>query len=158
MIAKCVCYLMLCFFFFKQKQAYEVRVSDWSSDVCSSDLPSRGTRSISRQPSNSLIELETFERARPSTSAISSAWSGRSEMKSKAWICATERLTPHCPPRLPQWRMNSVAAGDRFAWASLISVITEISGERSVESRGFWQCRFVGFSPDPTVSQSRQPT
>src|SRR3546814_6449303 len=68
--------------------------------------PSRGTRSISRQPSNSLIELETFERARPSTSAISSAWSGRSEMKSKAWICATERLTPHCPPRLPQWRMN----------------------------------------------------
>src|SRR3546814_11043294 len=27
------------FFFFKQKTAYEVRISDWSSDVCSSDLP-----------------------------------------------------------------------------------------------------------------------
>src|SRR3546814_7154456 len=26
------------FFFFKQKTAYEMRVSDWSSDVCSSDL------------------------------------------------------------------------------------------------------------------------
>src|SRR3546814_9923744 len=26
------------FFFFKQKTAYEVRISDWSSDVCSSDL------------------------------------------------------------------------------------------------------------------------
>src|SRR3546814_957807 len=26
-------------FFFKQKTAYEVRISDWSSDVCSSDLP-----------------------------------------------------------------------------------------------------------------------
>src|SRR3546814_2378418 len=30
--------LCLCFFFFKQKTAYEMRISDWSSDVCSSDL------------------------------------------------------------------------------------------------------------------------
>src|SRR3546814_5495237 len=27
------------YFFFKQKTAYEMRISDWSSDVCSSDLP-----------------------------------------------------------------------------------------------------------------------
>src|SRR3546814_20370385 len=27
-----------CYFFFKQKTAYEMRISDWSSDVCSSDL------------------------------------------------------------------------------------------------------------------------
>src|SRR3546814_8620290 len=27
------------FFFFKQKTAYEMRISDWSSDLCSSDLP-----------------------------------------------------------------------------------------------------------------------
>src|SRR3546814_6212846 len=30
------------FFFFKQKTAYEMRISDWSSDVCSSDLEGRG--------------------------------------------------------------------------------------------------------------------
>src|SRR3546814_6756104 len=30
--------LFLVFFFFKQKTAYEMRISDWSSDVCSSDL------------------------------------------------------------------------------------------------------------------------
>src|SRR3546814_4641289 len=30
--------VLLCFFFFKQKTAYEMRISDWSSDVCSSDL------------------------------------------------------------------------------------------------------------------------
>src|SRR3546814_5044572 len=29
------------FFFFKQKTAYEMRISDWSSDVCSSDLRGR---------------------------------------------------------------------------------------------------------------------
>src|SRR3546814_1492179 len=32
----CVCFVI--FFFFKQKTAYEMRISDWSSDVCSSDL------------------------------------------------------------------------------------------------------------------------
>src|SRR3546814_997136 len=31
------------FFFFKQKTAYEMRISDWSSDVCSSDLMRRGS-------------------------------------------------------------------------------------------------------------------
>src|SRR3546814_1121590 len=31
-----MCWLF--FFFFKQKTAYEMRISDWSSDVCSSDL------------------------------------------------------------------------------------------------------------------------
>src|SRR3546814_1215240 len=31
------------FLFFKQKTAYEMRISDWSSDVCSSDLCSRRT-------------------------------------------------------------------------------------------------------------------
>src|SRR3546814_2683359 len=30
--------LFMYFFFFKQKTAYEMRISDWSSDVCSSDL------------------------------------------------------------------------------------------------------------------------
>src|SRR3546814_771211 len=34
----CLCVLWY-FFFFKQKTAYEMRISDWSSDVCSSDLP-----------------------------------------------------------------------------------------------------------------------
>src|SRR3546814_2298883 len=34
-------FISLCvFFFFKQKTAYEMRISDWSSDVCSSDLAS----------------------------------------------------------------------------------------------------------------------
>src|SRR3546814_4360916 len=32
------CILLSVFFFFKQKTAYEMRISDWSSDVCSSDL------------------------------------------------------------------------------------------------------------------------
>src|SRR3546814_10777926 len=35
------CFFDVVFFFFKQKTAYEMRISDWSSDVCSSDLHHR---------------------------------------------------------------------------------------------------------------------
>src|SRR3546814_1374528 len=38
-----LCYF---FFFFKQKTAYEMRISDWSSDVCSSDLARREWRAL----------------------------------------------------------------------------------------------------------------
>src|SRR3546814_5292552 len=42
--------LILChvffFFFFKQKTAYEMRISDWSSDVCSSDLHGIGIHGL----------------------------------------------------------------------------------------------------------------
>src|SRR3546814_2349949 len=34
----CFFFVLSVFFFFKQKTAYEMRISDWSSDVCSSDL------------------------------------------------------------------------------------------------------------------------
>src|SRR3546814_18223616 len=34
------------FFFFKQKTAYEMRISDWSSDVCSSDLAAAPTLDV----------------------------------------------------------------------------------------------------------------
>src|SRR3546814_1866857 len=45
----CVCRyvcLYVCLFFFKQKTAYEMRSSDWSSDVCSSDLPATATARV----------------------------------------------------------------------------------------------------------------
>src|SRR3546814_244020 len=47
----CFCVLSVCFFFLKQKTAYEMRISDWSSDVCSSDLiPSISDASCRRWP------------------------------------------------------------------------------------------------------------
>src|SRR3546814_10899945 len=38
----CACAVTSVFFFCKQKTAYEMRISDWSSDVCSSDLRQPG--------------------------------------------------------------------------------------------------------------------
>src|SRR3546814_3433693 len=45
----CVCRVcgVVCCFFFKQKTAYEMRISDWSSDVCSSDLVSHFVAALS---------------------------------------------------------------------------------------------------------------
>src|SRR3546814_1564506 len=46
-------------FFFKQKTAYEVRISDWSSDVCSSDLE-KGVKAIGM--SADLLDLESYQK------------------------------------------------------------------------------------------------
>src|SRR3546814_14462825 len=53
---------MFLFFFFKQKTAYEMRISDWSSDVCSSDLP-HGPRRVLRDERNGQTRKPTLERA-----------------------------------------------------------------------------------------------
>src|SRR3546814_6043540 len=50
MLSCVCCYVIVCwycsFFFFKQKTAYEMRISDWSSDVCSSDLLQHKTAAL----------------------------------------------------------------------------------------------------------------
>src|SRR3546814_16037337 len=77
------------FFFFKQKTAYEMRISDWSSDVCSSDLvcnvtiastaakliwklgpiSDSGHSSRTKKPATATIRMDSA--SRPSASAIS---------------------------------------------------------------------------------------
>src|SRR3546814_14775745 len=48
-------------FFFKQKTAYEMRISDWSSDVCSSDLPSRSSAERGRFSKYALATIIGFQ-------------------------------------------------------------------------------------------------
>src|SRR3546814_3774223 len=76
------------FFFFKQKTAYELRISDWSSDVCSSALKGRVSRrvAVSQSPacSASRMRLDEITSSASSTGATISvkkprrrAWSAR---------------------------------------------------------------------------------
>src|SRR3546814_7668234 len=44
-------------FFFKQKTAYEMRISDWSSDVCSSDLTERREASAAQTQAGNMADL-----------------------------------------------------------------------------------------------------
>src|SRR3546814_4492224 len=54
-------YMLFCaIFFFKQKTAYEMRISDWSSDVCSSDLWDRNEGPISTDFSKGRENQETL--------------------------------------------------------------------------------------------------
>src|SRR3546814_7943796 len=52
--------LYLFFFFFKQKTAYEMRISDWSSDVCSSDLMYRRPGEYIREGTEDSDQPEYF--------------------------------------------------------------------------------------------------
>src|SRR3546814_4487583 len=52
----CVDHHLFLFFFFKQKTAYEMRISDWSSDVCSSDLAAKNW------PQNNLAKFAASRR------------------------------------------------------------------------------------------------
>src|SRR3546814_1621461 len=51
-----------CFFVFKQKTAYEMRISDWSSDVCSSDLQSTAPEDYFNQSTGFVT---TYDISRP---------------------------------------------------------------------------------------------
>src|SRR3546814_10327034 len=54
------CFSIIIIFFFKQKTAYEMRISDWSSDVCSSDLQkSSAQKNTSDQPQNGTPQTRT---------------------------------------------------------------------------------------------------
>src|SRR3546814_2923276 len=52
MIMNCINNTEVVVFFFKQKTAYDMRISDWSSDVCSSDLAWRKMREALELPDN----------------------------------------------------------------------------------------------------------
>src|SRR3546814_3924669 len=47
------------FFFIKQKTAYEMRISEWSSDVCSSDLLEGSGFAVKRDPSGALMIIKS---------------------------------------------------------------------------------------------------
>src|SRR3546814_10908470 len=60
MVLVCSLNCRCCFFFVKQKTAYEMRISDWSSDVCSSDLSDilkRGEFRVAVQTSGPLMSF-----------------------------------------------------------------------------------------------------
>src|SRR3546814_5970472 len=64
-MADLLCYrLYIVFCFFKQKTAYEMRISDWSSDVCSSDLPAASAASqlVRSEERETWEELRTLRR------------------------------------------------------------------------------------------------
>src|SRR3546814_1904245 len=88
----CVCYFIwfVLFFFFKQKTAYEMRISDWSSDVCSSDLRrSYCGNSRCRLASVVTVPLVPSSRNGPACPALSREAETRSEERRVGKECVS---------------------------------------------------------------------
>src|SRR3546814_2294899 len=95
---------MIYFFFFKQKTAYEMRISDWSSDVCSSDLkrPNNNIRSLA-QLNAQLRPIEPQDERRITT-----------QMQHHVSKTPQSQLTPdRDPPRPPREFLQRSHAQDR---------------------------------------------
>src|SRR3546814_2197193 len=78
-------YEMFCFvFFFKQKTAYEMRISDWSSDVCSSDLIDKAGKVKAWRFTRALIRVAANIPYEQAQAAIDAAESGKSDGRFEA--------------------------------------------------------------------------
>src|SRR3546814_4436299 len=94
---------VLCFFFFfKQKTAYEMRISDWSSDVCSSDLAGERARTAGE------LAIYVFYVAVATFSIVLAAWA---------------------PRYAPQW---IGVAGVVYALLSLTGVVESLARRRAL--------------------------
>src|SRR3546814_5571748 len=87
--------LFLYFFFFKQKTAYELRISDWSSDVCPSDLNGYGQsticavlRSAATQSPQLISEREHLGKAGIPAATIQFAPSKTVAFNNGSWNCS----------------------------------------------------------------------
>src|SRR6187397_23823 len=78
--------LFFCFFFFKQKTAYEMVYSDWSSDVCSSDL---ATTSRPRRTAASVPPARPCVTARSTSTSWGCVMPARSEERRVGKECCT---------------------------------------------------------------------
>src|SRR3546814_5591953 len=72
-----------CVFFFKQKTAYEMRISDWSSDVCSSDLMQANEKAVKNQgPKGKGLHVATAS-VEPGTGALRGFYGGQDYLDSQ---------------------------------------------------------------------------
>src|SRR3546814_17860144 len=74
------------FFFFKQKTAYEMRISDWSSDVCSSDL------NVPEDPHCGLADKAEIARGFPVLDMLDDAEPSTDTIKERARACEEAAL------------------------------------------------------------------
>src|SRR3546814_15508096 len=110
------------FFFFKQKTAYEMRISDWSSDVCSSDLDAQR-----RRCSDETGDEAGGKRSRNADRA--------GPARARTPIHARRPIQRHGEPR--RLRRCVFRSGDRKSVVSgkSVSVRVDLGGRRSIKKK-----------------------
>src|SRR3546814_19027328 len=84
MVLRLACCRFGVWFFFKQKTAYEMRISDWSSDVCSSDLCRLTHKRIVGGVSHTELTAEQVSPARPNGPSVATTVTGVDALDSAA--------------------------------------------------------------------------
>src|SRR3546814_41602 len=139
---------MLLFFFFKQKTAYEMRISDWSSDVCSSDLgtfmnflPTRKLKlTINKEE---LISTHTIEPKQKSKVASVMEWNFNKSYASKADLIMFDILASN------HWKRP-------IYFATTVSEDTYIGLEKYLYLEGY-AYRLLPFEPkDNAIERTEQ--
>src|SRR3546814_9281926 len=99
-----VWFYSFCFFFFKQKTAYEMRISDWSSDVCSSDLVNKNNQGRHLLSCGSSFFMHAPYSTRPNPSARALRVQVAEEYQHGRTVCPPgplfQRHLPRPRPRL----------------------------------------------------------
>src|SRR3546814_13333944 len=113
---------MYLFVFFKQKTAYEMRISDWSSDVCSSDLGLVGTQAVGQGPAGEPASSAEHEGgAGPEDEGGQDGDAGhRSNTRSSSGIWRIRPAHSHQPmTSTTATSVSSWPVADRNAWRPL---------------------------------------
>src|SRR3546814_8266685 len=85
--------LLLFIFFFKQKTAYELRISDLSSDVCSSDLDARRRDPLhNRRPMSTSLKLQQQPKAPPYSLEAEQSVLGGLMLENRHWDDLADKL------------------------------------------------------------------
>src|SRR3546814_18933168 len=131
-------------FFFKQKTAYEMSISDWSSDVCSSD------RYLNRQ----LEDYATGRRRHPEMELIAKRLSPDHRQAVSAHYASLSYAPQGTTTRTPSPRRYVDAAAERgivaceacsrFAGEGLVQDITPLGGQTAACLAGQWGAWRVG--------------
>src|SRR3546814_21184641 len=116
-----MCAVYLFFFFFKQKTAYEMRISDWSSDVCSSDLHGRRSDSIAPE---AIRQPHTADRTPP--------------IKTEGGITMTRKINRR------QFAAGAVAGSALLAGSAPFSIVRAQSKKLKLGEIGRAACRARG--------------
>src|SRR3546814_2329255 len=102
---------LIVFFFFKQKTAYEMRISDWSSDVCSSDLiASADSDPVARSPPLEALPFKGrvgwgwFSPQPPQTKTVGRGYAPDGSLR--AWQAADESRRGRSPDLRPRSRVS----------------------------------------------------
>src|SRR3546814_14584670 len=153
--------ILCCVFFFKQKTAYEMRISDWSSDVCSSDLfcagvacgPDRGQGGLETLGRGDLavvvdrhVQIFANQHALVAQIEVTHADDGHGGTPVAGLGSATKAPTAYCPVHREAMQTPTGGRGVAAAGAPSSDCGTTTIIHRSEERRGGKECVRTGRS------------